>query len=299
MLSKRAKPWDASELSANKRLKQNIRHLFGSNRLSGPETQELINDAAAAGVSVADLPAPTCDPKDKHMAQKLRRRLLRRCQWPSDYVCKIRMLNRTTEAEELVDIAILNPHEILDMLWALGDETLLLDVSMMDPLTLENLRENERSTGIRMQGFAIHADGVPCNWDRSESAEVVSVSLPGLGGKWKNLRIPLTALPHSMIGPNTWDDFMEVIAWSVTCAWHGVNPDKRHDGTPFNASDAHRKRKIGKRLRCCSCLVEVGGDWKMLAETFHFPRWNSKEGVCWSCPCKLDEATFVWHACSA
>ena len=50
MLSKHHRAYDPSETSAAKRLRLNVSDLFQSNAVTGKRTQELINDAAAAGV---------------------------------------------------------------------------------------------------------------------------------------------------------------------------------------------------------------------------------------------------------
>ena len=144
-----------------------------------------------------------------------------------------------------------------------------------------------------MTGIGLHGDGVPCNWDRTQSSEVFSMNLPGISGEWRNLRIPIFAVPHSWIGPHTWDDLMEIVAWSLRHMYHGVNPSARHDGSPWLPSDSTRKNKQGKALGWNACLCEVRGDWKFFAETFHLPKWNQKSGICWSCNCKLEQVAWL------
>ena len=53
----------------------------------------------------------------------------------------------------------------------------------MDPLTLEHLVSCEASAGSRLLALGIWGDGVPCNWDRSESAECFTMNFPGQSGK--------------------------------------------------------------------------------------------------------------------
>jgi hypothetical protein len=44
-----------------------------------------------------------------------------------------------------------------------------------------------------------------------------------------------------------------------------------------------RRRKAGKELGGKALLVEVRGDWKLYAEAFRLPAWNSKSGCCCRC----------------
>ena len=290
MLSKRGKPYNPNAVAARRRLGLNVRNLFASNTVSARQAQELFNDAEAAGVEGHNLPTRSRDMKSKNLARDLRKSLLKRKMWPTEYQAHIRLLDRHTKEESWQPVAILNVHELLQMLHRFADKDLLADTSLLDPISRQNLEDCKRAAGLdEMFAFAIHADGVPCNWDRSESAEVVSMSMPGLPGMWQHLRIPLTAIPHHAIGPNTWDDLFEVIGWSATAAWHGVNPLSRHDNAAWQPRDSARKKQAGTALGAHFCLPEVRGDWKMFADTFHFPRHNTLEGICWSCSCKLAE----------
>ena len=149
-------------------------------------------------------------------------------------------------------MALLNVHELLEMLYRFADKDLLADTSLLDPISRQNLEDCKRAAGVEMFAWALHADGVPCNWDRTESCEVVSISMPGLPGKWQHMRIPLTAIPHHAIGPNTWDDLFEVIAWSATAAYHGVNPNSRHDHAEWQPRDSARKKKLELHLELIS-----------------------------------------------
>ena len=46
-----------------------------------------------------------------------------------------------------------------------------------------------------------------------------------------------------------------------------------------------RKRASGRPLPIRTALCEIRGDWKFLAECFHFNPWNANEGICWKCRC--------------
>ena len=88
--------------------------------------------------------------------------------------------------------------------------------------------------------IGLWGDGVPCNWDRTESVEVVSMNLPGRDGQWGPLRIPRVAISKKDVGPNTMDDLMGVIAWSLRYLAARMWPSSRHDGS---ASDGKRLKK--------------------------------------------------------
>ena len=287
MLSKRPRPYD-DDVPAAKRLAANVRDLYAMNTVSCRRTQMLINDMHAAGV--ADLPAPVNSLEDTHLARKLRGKMTKWSLWPKDYEANVRLWNRTTEEEEIGAVAMLLPHEVLEMMFKFGLRSKLYATSNMDPLSAQHLAACEQKSGApRMVGYGLHCDGVPHSWDRVESCEVFSFNLPGIEDAWKNMRIPLFALPHWAIGPNTWNDLMAIMAWSMSHMWQGVHPLTRHDKTAFAKAEKSRVKNAGKQLAAHACLTEIRGDWKMFAETFALPRWNNKEGCCWSCYCKTHE----------
>ena len=279
MLSKRPKPYD-ERLAAPKRLAANVRGMFARNTVSARQTQTLINDMASA--SVRHLPAPVADADGEQCARRLRRKMMRSSLWPKEFLAKVRVLDRVTGAEVWDEVAILLPLEVIEMLFKFGRRDVLLGRSNMDPESLAVLNEH----GPDFFGFGLHCDGVPHSWDREESCEVLTISFPGLSGIWRHLRIPLCAIPHSSFSENTWDDLMEPVSWSLRHAHAGYHPRKNHE---LGDLDAARQKLAGKPLAVRSALVEVRGDWKMLAETFHLPRWNEKGGICWTCECTLDQ----------
>ena len=84
---------------------------------------------------------------------------------------------------------------------------------------------------------------------------------------------------------NTWDDIMEVLAWSFQCNAAGIMPKERHDGSAWLPSDSHRSKMAKNSIGLRAALVEVRGDWTMFAEAFRFPQHNLKAGICWKCTC--------------
>ena len=74
---------------------------------------------------------------------------------------------------------------------------------------------------------------------------------------------------------NTFDDIMEVMAWSMRHLLEGTRPSCRHDGQPFNKSDHKRAKKSGN-LPFQACLNQVRGDWDWMGKCFHLPFHNVK-----------------------
>ena len=87
------------------------------------------------------------------------------------------------------------------------------------------------------------------------------------------------------VSDNTFDDIMEVMAWSMRHSLSGTRPVGRHDCSQFNSTDSKRAKKIGN-LPFMACLVQVRGDWDWMGKCFHLPFHNVEEGCCWLCKCK-------------
>ena len=163
-----------------KRFRHNTLDLFASNAVSGSRTQELLNDAAAAGAQhVRDLLGPT----GKNANRSLTNKLLKNSGFPPLYNFEVRYLNLKSGREERTKISMLLPHELLAMLVRFGDRDAIYATDGMDPQTLEHLRLCEANAGEHLVGLGLWGDGAPCNWDRTESLEVFSINLPGLTGR--------------------------------------------------------------------------------------------------------------------
>ena len=198
-------------------------------------------------------------------------------------------MSKATHQEELQACAFLLPHEYTEVLNRLGSRDVLLDTQGMDPKTLQHLNMCKRKSGAsEMLALGLWGDGVPVNWDRTESVETFSINLPGLSGKYHGLRLPITGFTRKQVSSHTWHDLMQVIAWSLQCCADGFWPLLRHDGSPWIKTDTVRATKKGS-LGIQSCLAEVRGDWKFFGETFDFPKWNNNSGICWKCECKPSE----------
>jgi hypothetical protein len=137
--------------------------------------------------------------------------------------------------------------------------------------------------------LGLWGDGVPCNWDRTESVETVCLDLPGQEGEFDKLRIPLVGLSNKQVTSETWEDIFEVLSWSFGCAGTGNFPASRHDLTAWLPSDKkhglNRRKLAGKPLGAQGALVQVRGDWDFFAKVFNFPKHNTLAGCCWKCNC--------------
>eukprot|EP00971_Amphidinium_carterae_P178842 3547150-Amphidinium_carterae.1 len=53
--------------------------------------------------------------------------------------------------------------------------------------------------------ISIWGDGVPVLWDRSESCDIWSFSLPGHSGDVRQFRFPMVVVPHDLLLPVSQD----------------------------------------------------------------------------------------------
>ena len=140
----------------------------------------------------------------------------------------------------------------------------------------------------RSVGLGLWADGVPYNYDRTKSLDVFSLNVVGFSDHpLGDMRIPLVVLDHRhVIKGQTFDDLLEVLAWSFVCLGVGRFPTRRHDNSAFHPrSDQVRCRKGGSVVGFHAFLVECRGDWKMFKDVFRFPQFNENSGICWLCNC--------------
>ena len=209
------------------------------------------------------------------------------CIRDSIYWARIRTRNNRTGREERKWCSFFLPHEILEALAKAGDAEAMYECSCMDHWSERHLRQCETKAGSRLVGLGLWCDGCPCNWDRTKSVETISLNLPGLSGENKALRIPLVSILRDHVSENTFDDLMEVIAWSLSHCASGRTPVCRHDEREFHTryGDLPSVRKSGVALQVKAALCEVRGDWKMMSEVFKLPKHNENGGICWSCPC--------------
>ena len=177
------------------------------------------------------------------------------------------------------------PQEILSVMAAKADREVLMSTERMDPLSKAHLGKCQDSAGEQLLSIGMWGDGVPCQWDQTDSVDVLSFNLPGMGGAWKNLRIPITAIPHGFIGDHTWHDIMKVVQECLVACGTGFHWTRRADGQAWQKNDSYHAKRAGLALGVRAALVEVRGDWKFYKEVFNFPGWNELAGCCWKCKC--------------
>ena len=277
MLSKRQKSYDPDKLTASKRLRANFGDLLSRNELPGIRVGSIVNDVhGVAKNELNDLKGPLT----KNTDRRLKRAFLKKSAWMPDYIGEIRTLDTKTGIVKREKVAMQLIHEVVAVLVKHGFTSKLLDTKRYDPLTLLHLRRCESEAACKLLGLGLWGDGAPTQWDRNESIDVISLSLPGIDES--HLRIPLVVLPHSRVCPDTWTDVFNIIKWSLTILATGDWPNARHDGSAWNKSDNCRKNA---RPLLRGALVEVRQDWKFAAEVFGFPAHNTSEGCCWACRC--------------
>ena len=136
MLSKHSLGYDAKNLPAAKRLRANLADLATSNLISGQRTQDLFNDADAAGAAnVRDMKGSS----GQHARRNVLRKLLKGSKWPKSYTAKIRVRDPKTEAVNEVPMDMLLVHEVVDELFKYNDRSKLLETAGMEPRTKAHL----------------------------------------------------------------------------------------------------------------------------------------------------------------
>ena len=272
--------------SSHRIFTDDVDDLFAENLISASRAQGLINKAHAAGIKAVK---KKVKPTGRNAARALRARKLKRTLWPHEYTCTLTFWDRKAKALVRWDTSMHLIHEILQTIWRHGFEAVILSTEMLDSQAKQQFDWMKTQLALdSLLGFGIHGDGVPCNWDRTASVMVISLNLPGVGKEYTRMRIPLLCMPSHMVTSETMDGIMEVFAWSMRHLLSGTNPICRHDGSPWEASDAQRS-KTPLHLGFNACLCEVRGDWDFYSKCFHFPYHSEIEGVCWKCPCRRDE----------
>ena len=298
MFSKHQKPWDRSVLGPAYSLGRNIEDCVSNNLISAAQGQDMINDAVASGVR-------QLGPKKRsstvtNAARTWKRARLSKTFWPKTYTFKAWVWCPRSKQHQQMDVSIWLPHELLHMLVSLGDLSIISSTEQMDPQTKRHLESQKLKYGIpNLIGVGMHGDGIPNNYDRTKSCYGVTINLPGVGGKFSRMRIPVSVGPSERLTDRSMHDINEILAWSFRHALAGTWPERRHDGSPWLPSDKSRASKTGN-LGFNATLVEVRGDWDWYAKILSFPFHNETDGVCWLCPCKRDEAfhpTLSLHSC--
>ena len=283
MFHKRAREF-AGMAPGPDRMVRNLKHQFLSNQASAASTQELFQDAAAIGIGQARRFAKTGahGKRKNNLARDLIRACLKGTQWPPVHYVPIEVWDLETQAVITVKLPVLFPHEIVFALAQRSSEAQLQNLDHACQMTKNNVARAcvELSTpGLVAVG--LWGDGVPCNFDRSQSLEMLTMSIVGPPSA-DNMRIPLTGINKKyLIKGKTWDQVLEVLAWSFQVLAIGIMPTNDHRGRLFQGKS---RRWAGKKLPQ-AVLAEMRGDWGWFKTCFRFPQHNEVAGICWRCNC--------------
>ena len=184
MLSRRQLPYDRLRLPPERRLRANVQDLISSNVVSGQRGAQLINDCVSASATgVSDLQTTESTSGMKNAARKFRRDFFRKG-WPPLYHCQVRGWDPKSETEQLMDLAMMLPHEILHQLHHFGERSVLLETSSLDGVSSRHVQRARAESGRNdLVALGVWQDGAPCFWDRSMSAEIISLMLPWAAGR--------------------------------------------------------------------------------------------------------------------
>lgn len=276
MLSKNKRPYDANALDPRTKIRRNVQDLLANNSLPCKRIVELASDVNRLdSACFADIERL----KTKRKCDVMRK-MLKSSKWMPPYWAQVRCWNPKSCKEELRWVAIQLPHEIISVLSqdSVGDA--IKSRAGMSKLSKEHLERAELAEQTELLGIGLWADGTPCNWDRSEAVETLSMNLPGLVGEYSQLRIPIVALGKKHVSEHTWHDIHDVVKWSLMVLVSGSYPTERHDRSEWRKSDIKRKNAVAFLK---AVLVEVRADWDWMAKVFGFPRHNLQKGNCWKC----------------
>ena len=291
MFQRNARPASSSATAPEVAFEDDVHDLFADNVISAAQATKLSEKAQQAGVcgwpSSKNRQSGKGKSFAKNVARNLKRKIRKHDKWPDKYWFDARVHDRKADKEVTKKICILLIHEVLEVIWKYGCKDILLMTDNFDKLTKDHMAWMKAQLGVEeLWGFGLHGDGVPCNYDRTESVVVISLNLPGLTGRNGRLRIPLVILPDGAISENTYDDIMEVFAWSMRHLLLGTRPEARHDSSPWHPILDAKRSKLHGPLEFRACLAQHRADWDWLTKCFHFPGHATKEGMCWMCRCK-------------
>ncbi len=291
MLSKNAFLEKHDGSSPSKRLKNNVSDLFLSGQVSAKRARLLVHDAIES--DPAELKALAV--KEGHVKRDLLRKMKKDKKWPGLFECSIPCWDQKKCKVESRKLSFLLPHEVLGQICQFNFHA--SDLFNMDALRTE-CRDYLKATVKELQlpmnatlPVSLWLDGVPVKFDRSESLECVTWSMPHMKEQLQSMRFPICCMYKSHMDTSTWDAIFKVVAWSLTCCAEGVYPSTGPDGEPLQGQ--FRKKLAGKPLAgdyygsVHAALVEVRGDWAAYKSTFKLPGWaDSKEGCCYRCMAK-------------
>ena len=288
MFQKRKAPDSPEGDNEAQKLKAEIEDMFLSGDISGPRTQRLAKRGLAWDPETFQALRNIAQKgRKKNLNRDLTRKMLKDKgkTWPSLYWAHIRVWSPKKRLEEKVLLPFLLPHELLAALAKrAGSTNSLFTKEGMSDSARKHLEAVNLELGVEnLVGLGLWGDGVPCNYDRSQSLEAFSLNLPGTTGGNSNLRLAICGVNKRFLLKNhTVDDVLEVIKWSLQHCAAGIMPAQRHDVAPWRTED-HKRRKAAGLAFPPGALCEIRGDWQFYKTCFRLPQHNEKAGICWRC----------------
>jgi hypothetical protein len=290
MFHKRARRTRTQEPGAD-RMRDHFEELFLSNELSAEEIRDMFEDGAALNMhGMKDFAKAGSHGKHRqNVARDMLRKSMKKNKngWPPLYYITVPAYDTGTQTRKFVKLPLLLPHEIVYCFSRHNDNQTLLNEDGMAECTKKHMaRCRVELATPNLIGVGLWGDGVPCNFDKSQSLEVLTLNFPGLcsddGSSSSNLRIPITAINKKfVIKSETWETVFQVISWSFGVLATGQMPSVDHLG----------REMTGQRLKWAgqACppgvLREIRGDWAFYESVFRFPQHNENAGICWKCNC--------------
>ena len=180
---KRVNDFDCNDGS---RTRRRIEDMFLRNAISGEDAQQFLIDGALDGLRRPHELRHLASGSRKNISRNLRRRLMKpnRNMWPKPYIASVRVWDRKKGREMRKPLPILLPHEIVQSLLKRNSIEALTKQTCMDCTTIDHLEKAKSELGMAttqpILGLGLWMDGVPCNWDRTDSLEVFSLNFPGI-----------------------------------------------------------------------------------------------------------------------
>ena len=163
-----------------RRLAPDIQNLVGTNQVSISRGVNLSHNAVAAGAerSTAVVPPEWRYERDgkNNLARNYRKWVGRNSQWPHPYFANIRLNDPKTNQANKFWVALMLPHELMDLIIDLGQMEAITDLTRADPLTRAYVEEmRAKLSEPNLIGLGLWGDEVPCFWDRSESITALTI----------------------------------------------------------------------------------------------------------------------------
>ena len=182
MLGKRVRWLPSQSESGAKRLKANLQDLWASGSTCTMRHASLLKDAYSAGVE--ECYSRVVERQKCPNTDALRSEALKGSNWPKPFVCNVPMKNKEGELH-LAPLAFLLPHELIFALLQQAIDQdgksnlqLLQDVAGLDKTGRDHVEKLASQWGEPVIPVSIWQDGVPFNWDRTDSIEIYKSVLP-------------------------------------------------------------------------------------------------------------------------